>query len=576
MGMIWDSNRALLVAAATLSWACGQAPGPQAGSGGTTGQISGGDGGLASAGTSGNTAQGGSSNGAAADGGGGASGSIATGGSNAGGGALSMGGAGGSADDSGTGGGSTGGSAGGASTGGSAGTGGAGTGGAVAQKPRVVVLTDISNEPDDEESLVRFLVYSNEFDVEALVAITSTFLRTAPREDLIRRDIDAYEKVRPNLLQHAPGYPDPALLRNATKTGQPAYGMAAVGAGKASAGSQQLIAVVDKPDPRPVWMTVWGGSNTLAQALQDVRSTRSAAELSRFVAKLRVYSISDQDDAGPWLRKEFPELFYVVSPSNQGSSDYPRATWTGISGDRWYKNGPLYQFDLVDNPWLTTNVIQNHGPLGALYPQLKYIMEGDTPSWLGLVDNGLGWSTSPGYGGWGGRYVFTKLASEPHAIWTNDNAESRDSFSYAAGQTATSDQATIWRWRDQYQLDFAARMNWCVADAFSKANHNPVLALNGDHTKSVLNIPAKSGTSVSLAADGSSDPDGDTVTLKWWIYTEAGTLSGATLSSSSGTKTSVQLPTVQQGGTLHVILQAEDNGTPHLFAYRRAVLNVSP
>ena len=37
-------------------------------------------------------------------------------------------------------------------------------------KPRVLVLTDISNEPDDEESLVRFLVYSNEFDVEGLIA----------------------------------------------------------------------------------------------------------------------------------------------------------------------------------------------------------------------------------------------------------------------------------------------------------------------------------------------------------------------------------------------------------------------
>ena len=33
-------------------------------------------------------------------------------------------------------------------------------------KPRVFVLTDISNEPDDEESLVRFLVYANEYDVK--------------------------------------------------------------------------------------------------------------------------------------------------------------------------------------------------------------------------------------------------------------------------------------------------------------------------------------------------------------------------------------------------------------------------
>src|SRR5690349_1059874 len=37
-------------------------------------------------------------------------------------------------------------------------------------KPRVFVLTDIGNEPDDQMSLVRLLVYSNEFELEGLVA----------------------------------------------------------------------------------------------------------------------------------------------------------------------------------------------------------------------------------------------------------------------------------------------------------------------------------------------------------------------------------------------------------------------
>src|SRR5471030_1318489 len=81
-----------------------------------------------------------------------------------------------------------------------------------AEKPRVIVLTDISNEPDDEESLVRFLVYSNEYDVEGLVATTSTWLKKATREDLIRRDIAAYAEVRPNLLKHAAGFPEAERL----------------------------------------------------------------------------------------------------------------------------------------------------------------------------------------------------------------------------------------------------------------------------------------------------------------------------------------------------------------------------
>ena len=44
----------------------------------------------------------------------------------------------------------------------------------VPRTPRVVVLTDITNEPDDEQSMVRLLVYSNEFDIEGLIATSST------------------------------------------------------------------------------------------------------------------------------------------------------------------------------------------------------------------------------------------------------------------------------------------------------------------------------------------------------------------------------------------------------------------
>lgn len=347
--------------------------------------------------------------------------------------------------------------------------------------------------------------------------------------------------------------------------------MAVVGAGKDTPGSNQLISVVDKQDTRPVWMTVWGGSNTLAQALFDVRASRSAAEVDAFVAKLRVYTISDQDDAGPWLRKEFPQLFFIVSPSKD-PSEYRLSTWSGISGDEFHHNGPGYRRDLISNAWLSTNVRENHGALGMLYPAWKYIMEGDTPSYLGLVEHGLGWAHSPSYGGWGGRYALDKPGAETRPIWTNSN----DTVAYPADQTNTSNQATIWRWRDHYQYDFAARMDWCVADAFEKANHNPLPALNGDLSKQVMTLPASSGAAVPLSAEGTTDSDGNAVTITWWIYPEAGTVTGATLSNATGSATEVRLPQVTASGTLHVILQAEDNGTPPLFAYRRVVINVAP
>ena len=60
-----------------------------------------------------------------------------------------------------------------------------------------------------------------------------------------------------------------------SKPGQPAYGMSAVGSDKLTPGAQLLIDAVDRNDPRPLYVSIWGGPNTLAQALWHVRETRS-------------------------------------------------------------------------------------------------------------------------------------------------------------------------------------------------------------------------------------------------------------------------------------------------------------
>ena len=235
-------------------------------------------------------------------------------------------------------------------------------------KPRLLVLTDLSNEPDDEESLVRLLVYANEFDIEGLIATTSTHLKKNPREDILHRDIDAYAKVVGNLSKHASEYPSAKYLHSVSKTGQTAYGMADVGKGKSTPGSKHIIEVVDRVDDRPVWVSVWGGANTLAQALWDVENSRDQAAVEKFISKLRVYTISDQDDGGHWIRPRFSKLFYIVSPSSVGQ-DYYRSTWTGISGDRHNKIGIMHRFDMVDNPWLEKHIINDHGPLARSTPR---------------------------------------------------------------------------------------------------------------------------------------------------------------------------------------------------------------
>ncbi len=443
-------------------------------------------------------------------------------------------------------------------------------------KPRVIVLTDITNEPDDEESMVRFLVYANEYDIEGMIATTSVWLRDKVRPDKIRERVEAYGQVRANLLKHASGYPTVEHLLSVIKAGLPEFGMNGVGEGKSSEGSRHIIDVVDRADQRPVWISVWGGANCLAQALWEVKHTRSEAERQAFVAKLRVYTISDQDDSGRWLRTTFPGLFYIVTPSSVGYQEYYKATWTGISGDRRYKNGPMHKFHLVDNPWLEANIIHGHGPLGALYPKLAYIMEGDTPSFLGLISNGLGSRISPAYGGWGGRYVFYQSYAETQPIWTNAEG-CQDTVVADDGVEYTSAQATIWRWREAYQYDFAARMDWCVADTFAGANHNPVVALAGQKSKAVGHLKVRSGDRVDLDASGTRDPDGDELSYRWFVYPEAGSTRGTVnIANPTASVAHLVVPKISAPATIHVILEVRDDGEPNLTAYRRLVLEIEP
>jgi Cellulose-binding Sde182, nucleoside hydrolase-like domain/Cellulose-binding protein Sde0182, C-terminal domain len=444
------------------------------------------------------------------------------------------------------------------------------------QKPRVLVLTDIGNEPDDAMSMVRFLLYSNEFDVEGLIATTSIWQPDKVQPQLIHERVEAYAKVRSNLLAHAPGYAEAAYLLSRIKSGCGAYGLAAVGEGKDSEASEWIISVVDKPDPRPVWVLAWGGAVDLAQALWKVKKTRSPSAVKTFVKKLRVFTISDQDDTGAWMRATFPNLFYICSV--HAFSRYGRATWTGISGERWYGfKGP--DTSLVTNEWLDEHV-RKYGPLGALYPRFQFIMEGDTPSFLYLIPNGLGVPEEPSYGSWGGRY---EKASAFGGLYT----DTLDTFRGVDGETYTNSQATVWRWREAYQNDFAGRMLWTVQSEFKEANHNPVVVLNGEEGKDPVQITVKPRETVELSAAGTRDPDGNDLTYQWFQYTEVSGLHPPTikLSKTSGPETSFQAPAIPPGrlaglpfwnGTIHVVLVVKDNGTPSLFAYRRAIVRVTP
>lgn len=450
-----------------------------------------------------------------------------------------------------------------------------------ATKPRVIVLTDIGNEPDDTQSLVRFLVYSNQWDTEGLVATTSIHQPHIADVKRIKNLVKVYGTVQPNLLQHEPGFPSAKYLLSVTAAGSAEYGMQGVGEGKDTRGSELLIAAADKSDARPLWVNVWGGANTLAQALWKVQATRSKSELQTFISKLRVYAISDQDDAGVWIRKQFPDLFYIVSPGTHAGGGYHLGTWTGISGDNFHGRFAGGDFSLVDNPWLENN-IRSKGPLGHEYPATKYLMEGDTPAFLNLIGNGLSNPEHPEWGGWGGRYEryiphTHKSFFEPETrpIWTN----AADEVFGADGQWHTSNYATIWRWRAAFQQDFAARMDWTINN-YAQANHPPVVKILGD-----VAITAKAGQAIKLQASA-SDPDGDAVSYQWFYYAEAGSFAFApgarngsleTLGNTDQATALLQIPkTFFRAGSMHFIVAVTDHGSPRLTRYARLVVKVEP
>ena len=323
-------------------------------------------------------------------------------------------------------------------------------------QPRVVVMSDFPpvdvipggagygpaekrSDTDDLQSMIRFLLYTNEFKVEGLVASSATFANFANKQNILDV-LYLYDHIDENLRKHDERYPTSENLRSVTWQGlSGTYGRPVteiIGKGKDSEASEKIIELLEKPDSKPVWFCVWGGSCDLAQALWKIKETRNPLELKQLFGKVRIYLIGLQDGSGQWLLDTFPELFVIVSQKN----------YMGM-----FNNSPGAEIKLSDLDWINRNIRKGHGLLGAFYPESGFfpetpgVWEGDSPSFLYLVSavRGLNDPEKPDQESWGGKFICPDK-SKNH--WFDD-------------PTGTQ---TVSKWRTQVQGDFALRAKWML------------------------------------------------------------------------------------------------------------------
>lgn len=271
-------------------------------------------------------------------------------------------------------------------------------------KLRVMATTDLGGtDSDDEQSMVHFLVYSDHWDVEGLIASPWG----AGRKEHILKIIDIYEKDYPKLKTHG-NYPTPEHLRSVTKEG--AIEKAGTeGHDGPTDGSKLIIEAAKRDDPRPLWITVWGAIDDVAQALHD------APEIT---AKLRVYWIAGPNrkhspNSSPYLAKNHKDLWIIEADETY----------------RGFFNGGDMSGSYSNTSFPKANV-QGHGALGDFFMSHRAdIKMGDTPAVLYTIDNAIKNPDDPTKPGWGGAFI--PCGGDRPKCWKDDPSQTSDGYSGA-------------------------------------------------------------------------------------------------------------------------------------------------
>lgn len=422
-------------------------------------------------------------------------------------------------------------------------------------KPRVIATTD--GEIDDHSSMIRFLLYASDYDVAGIVEVNSRFQKNGhSKEPWLEKQLDAYEQVLPNLRKHNPDYPSADSLRSVCRVGNENIKDLWVAPPemetKDTPGEKLIIDTLLDNDPRPVHVMSWGGANTTASALWKLKTAYPKEKFEYAASRIRIYCIWYQDGGGGWIQTNIPQAHINEAYRWDNVWDYESYDHARKQG-QLSANPPEIQ-ELMKPAWVNENVNTGHGPLGALTPQ-KYISEGDTPSFLHLVNNGLAAHLDYTLGGWGGRSAF----------------DDPDFPNHITDKTLTDDgnrNKMYWRWVPAAQNDFVARMDWCVKE-FKDANHPPVAKVKGALMRNL-----KAGETVKLAATA-TDPDGHQLTYKWWQYADADSAKATvSIANSASLDNASFVAPNEPGKQVHLILEVTDNGTPPLVGYQRIICNL--
>ncbi len=473
-------------------------------------------------------------------------------------------------------------------------------------KPRTIITTD--GEVDDVDTFIRMLLYSNEFNVVGLVYSSSqwhykgdgkgtrytsgmdnTAKRYGERTELrwpgttwMEEYINKYREVYPSLIKHAKGYPTPDHLLSLVRVGNIDF------EGEMNhdtKGSDLIKTILLDDDSSPVYLQIWGGTNTVARALKSIedqyKNTPNWSAIAKKVSdKAIIYAVLDQDNTyQTYVAPNWPKIKVLYNADQFWSFAY-----------LWPRVVPAELQTYLSGKWFAEHIKFNHGPLLSAYylwgdgqkiagdpehthgdpeearkyklNQYDFISEGDSPAFFYLIDVGLRSKEDVSYGGWGGRMV--QSAANPYR-W-EDGKTVTDYNPYTKKQDAAYPQT---RWIPALQNDFAARADWCVK-SYQEANHPPIVKLS--HAQ---DLRVKPGQRVTLSGSA-TDPDGNPVSYRWWQYEEVDTYPGTVINQQPDqAKTAFVVPDdATAGQTIHFVLEVTDKGTPALTRYQRVIATV--